>query len=217
MKTKILFIITLLAAAIFNLSSCKKGVEDIKTEVYGTISDYYSGQHIANATIKIISRNNSNVPFIIDTILSTSTNENGEYDIKFHGRREDYISYGIFINKQPEGYRDTFYDRIKKKHSNQLNFSMKGNAYLKVHIKNVTPFDNNDLIDLSAIIYISSGVGNYVGHGTKIDTNVIFSTEGQGTHFMKLEWFVTKNNINKFSIDSIYCNSQDTAYYTLNY
>jgi hypothetical protein len=217
MRNQTFLTLLLLSGILLCFISCKKGVEDIRTEVYGTISDYYSGKHIANATIKIISRNNSNVPFIVDTILSTSTNEDGEYDVTFHGRREDYISYGIFVNKQPEGYRDVFYDRIKKKHSNQLDLSMKGNAYLKVHIKNITPFDNNDKIDLSAIIYFSSGVGNYVGHGTKIDTSVIFSTEGQGSHYMKLEWFVTKNEIDKFYIDSIYCNSLDTAYYSLLY
>jgi hypothetical protein len=192
-------------------------VEDIRTKVYGRITDYYSGQPIANAEVKIISRNTISSPFVYDTIESTSTNDNGEYDITFHGRREDYISYGIFINKQPEGYRDSFYDRIKKKHSNHLNFDMKGNAYLKVHVKNVTPYDNNDRIELAAIIYKSSGLGDYVGNGTNVDTNVLFSTKGQGSLYVKLEWLVSKNNNVKEYIDSIYCTSFDTAYYSLNY
>ena len=94
---------------------------------------------------------------------------------------------------------------------------MKGNAYLRIHIKNVTPFDNHDHIGLTGAIYISSGIGDYQGYGTNIDTNVIFSTRGQGSLFVKLGWLVTKNNITKGYLDSIYCSSMDTANYALNY
>jgi uncharacterized protein YxeA len=217
MKTKILFIITLLAIIILNFSSCKKGVEDIRTKVYGRITDYYSGQPITNAAVKIFTIDSRFEPFRYDTTNATLTDDNGEYEITFHGRREDYINYGISISKQPEGYKINDFGGIKKKHSNQLDFSMRGNAYLKVHIKNVTPFDNNDKIDLDAIIFFASGVGNYVGHGIKIDTSVLFSTQGEGNLYMKLDWFIIKNSITKEYLDSIYCTSMDTANYTLNY
>lgn len=216
MKPQILLITTLLVAVCF--SSCKKGVEDIRTKVYGRITDYYSGRPIANASVKIFAIDSRFQPFNYDTTNATITDGNGEYEMTFYGRREDYISYGILIKKQPEGYKiSNFGGMIKKKHSNHLNFDLKGNAYLRVHIKNVTPFDNNDNIDLSAIIYTSSGVGSFLGLGTKIDTSIIFSTKGQGNLYIILDWFVIKNSITHEFLDSIYCRSMDTATYNLNY
>ena len=191
--------------AVIYFNSCKKGAEDIRTKVYGRITDYYSGQPIANATVKIFTIDSRFQPFRYDTTNATITDDNGEYEITFHGRREDYISYGILINKQPEGYKvSNFGGMIKKKQSNHLNFDLKGNAYLMVHVKNASPFDNNDKIDLAAIIYTSSGVGSFLGLGTKVDTNLIFSTQGQGNLYMILDWFVIKNSITNEYLDSIY-------------
>jgi hypothetical protein len=217
MRNQTFLSLLLLPVILLCCVSCKKGVEDIRTKVYGTLYDYYTGNPIAGAEVKVLSFDNQS-PDYSDTIKATTSNSNGEYEITFYGRRDNNISYHLFIHKQPEGYLES--DRqfeIRKKHSNLFNFNLKGNAYLKVHIKNQTPYNNDDLIQLWAGIFQASQVGNFVGQGTNVDTNVLFSTKGTGSRFVWLGGYITKNNIPKEFEDSIYCNSLDTAYYSLLY
>lgn len=198
-------------------SSCKKeGEQCIRTKVKGVITDYDSGNPVADATV-YVHQIYELFPSTHDTITSGKTDENGEYEIKFHARAEDLYSYTISVKKVPEGYNDEQITGLRKKHTNKIDRAVRGNVYLNIHIKNISPFNNDDYIRVSGVIHISSSVGVYEGDGMNIDTNVIYTARGTGSILFKLWWKVTKNDIDQYYEDSIFCPSLTTTNYSLNY
>lgn len=193
------------------LLSCNKKEQYIRTKVYGVIKDYYSEQPIANATVGVYRNNSFYNPYVDDTVATTLTNSDGEYEIKFHARKEDGYSYGVYVSKEPEGYNESSIATINKKHSNECNYSVKGRAWLCVHVKNISPYNEQDYIKISAWP-ASSG---HIAYGVNVDTNYFFYAKGSND--IHIGWFVKKNSIIQYYADTIYCPSLDTTYFTIYY
>jgi hypothetical protein len=174
-----------------------------------------TGNPIPGVSVYIISLDSHYPDVKRDTIAATSTDDNGYYEITFHGRREENITYYVSLIKQPEGYQGA--NDIRKKHSNHFSFNLKGSAYLKVHFKNAHPYDNLDHITIDAVLQFGNGVGTFDARGMNVDTNVLFSTRGQGNQFLFLSGFIIKNQITTVFLDSIFCSSPDTSMYNLFY
>ena len=201
-----------LLTSLLILNSCHKEEQYIRTKVHGVIKDYYSEQPIANATVGVFRYNTSYDPHIEDTVATTLTNINGEYEIVFHALREEKYVYFVFVNKESGGYNESYFDQIKKRHSNDLSYNVKGRAWLSVHVKNITPFDEHDYIKISAW---PAQYGGLEAYGVSVDTNITCYTKGSS--YIHLVWYVTKNDIKQYYENTIYCPSLDTTYYTINY
>ncbi len=80
-------------------------------------------------------------------------------------------------------------------------------AYVRVHAKNVTPYDNNDRINI--------GGGGFL-YGANIDTTLI-QGPFQGTQNGGFGWNVIKNNISTDISIQLYFIGRDTIDYTINY
>ena len=201
-----------LLTSLLILNSCHKEEQYIRTKVHGVIKDYYSEQPIANATVGVYRNNSFFNPYVDDTVATTLTNHDGEYEIKFHARKEDEFGYAVYVNKEPEGYNEIYHEEIKKRHSNNYNFNVKGRAWLSVHVKNISPYDEHDYIKITAW---PAQYGRLEAYGVSVDTNITCYTKGSNN--IHIGWFVIKNSIQQYYADTIYCPSLDTTYYTINY
>lgn len=81
-------------------------------------------------------------------------------------------------------------------------------AWIKVHVKNVNPFDDNDYLFTA-----SKGGGHY--YGLKIDS--FESHIGRGNRKVELYWTITKNKIETIHFDSLFLPAHDTVPYEILY
>ena len=86
-------------------------------------------------------------------------------------------------------------------------------AYIRVHAKNVNPFDFDDWIDMTSGLLGGGGAGLY---GVNVDT-VLIRGPFKGTQNGGFGWVVDKNNIRTTFTDQLYFIGRDTINYTINY
>jgi len=83
-------------------------------------------------------------------------------------------------------------------------------AWIKFHVKNVNPFDENDKIDINRSCF------SKILYGNRIDTTII--CEEIGNKNLELVWWVTKNNNKTRYIDTIpYLKAHDTTCFEIKY
>ncbi|MEP7194959.1 MAG: hypothetical protein ABI851_00455 [Saprospiraceae bacterium] len=78
-----------------------------------------------------------------------------------------------------------------------------------MHIKNVNPFDENDLISTNS----DGGGGEY--YGSLVDDNEMHIA--RGNRKSKLSWLIIKNKIKEYKFDSLYLQAHDTLRYEILY
>ncbi|MBK7856301.1 MAG: hypothetical protein IPJ79_16690 [Bacteroidetes bacterium] len=188
-KTKLL--IAILTTLCF--TSCKK-VKNNQADATIYVKQYKTNAPIANAKI-LITRGKPGSGFgssIVDTLY---TDANGKASYK-KTLDEDYMYYA-------EAYKEKYFDTHNQQVSvtlGQKNFSttifMYAHSYVKLHVKNVNPFNNFDLFELSGYC-----VNNFFIQGFTVDTTFFFCDYGNGLEFMGdfehgYSYSVTKNNVN---------------------
>ena len=83
-------------------------------------------------------------------------------------------------------------------------------AWIKFHVKNVNPYDENDKIDINRSCFSKLLIGS------RIDTNIICEEVGNKT--LDLVWWVTKNNTKIRLNDTIpFLKAHDTTYFEIKY
>ena len=215
-------------------TACRKDTYTTTTSVEGTLTDYWTGAPVDNADVYIVQQlpTNPTVPpyhnWIQDTITHLKTDGNGYFHYKF---LEDEIKNnasgngaGCIYRKDP-WYNETYSSEgIPKGEICVLNDKLKGNALVQVHIKNQTPYDQYDYINVGVITNDAFGgycapVGGYQAIGMNIDTIIQFKATARCSQFfyVKISWGVSKNSVNNNFLDSIYCTALSTYTYNLNY
>ncbi|MCW8967601.1 MAG: hypothetical protein OQK43_03515 [Flavobacteriales bacterium] len=130
-----------------------------------------------------------------------NTDVNGR--VTFKAEKNDE-SYSV---KVPDGV-DYFGDAtsLKQGENNRVFLEASPFAYVRVHAKNVNPFDNNDRINIG---------GGFL-YGANVDT-IVIQGPFKGTGTGNFGWNVIKNNVSTdFSIQ-LYFIGRDTINYTIEY
>ena len=187
-RIKNVFSLFFLLVVFVCLNCCKK---DKYPDSTGNIHvrQYKTGAAIANAMVVITKGNPANgvgtVP--VDTVFTDNYGNATFSGVMDH----DYFYYA-------EGYKDNYFDT----HENQSSLTdgtahivMYAHSYVKLHVKNVNPFDQYDLLQFSA------GCNPYV-QGLAIDTIINFCDNGY--EFMgDFELYAYSYTVTKNSNDTV--------------
>ena len=148
----------------------------------------------------------------------TDASGNFSFDINV----QHVVSYKIIIQKDSYFYYEKIInpDAWTPGQTYSLSYNIYPEAYIKLDIKNVNPFDNND------VIYYAFATGysdcteccsNKYFSGTGIQFNTIFKCKTFGAVNADLIWHFTKNNIDTQYDSIIYCKPFDTTCIKIRY
>jgi hypothetical protein len=200
--------------------SCKKEKDDINYTIEGTITDINDNSPIESAKLTISKREVSSGTFnsSYSKISELTTTNNGLYSIiteygsvesfKFELSHLDYFSKEIIVNP----------DDLSTEITNEYNFELTSKGYIKINIKNNSPYDILDQISFNSI---NSSCTNCVKfnsielNGTTVDT--ILEGGIEANKYYKYQYFVTKNGVTNTYLDSVFCTIGDTTFTPLLY
>ena len=177
-----------------------------KTTVDFRIVEYGTNQPIENARI-ILKQCESEFlggTFCIelDTVF---TDAQGRFKLDLS---ETPLALELGISAENYFAFDGDYSLLWNRH-NTGDIALYPHAWLKVHIKNVNPFDVFDKLELGLI------PGHEVFYGETVDIEKNYLCYGNS--FQQVGWYVTKNQVNEVKIDSIFLSHHDTVSYNLFY
>ena len=177
-----------------------------KTTVDFRIVEYGTNQPIENARI-ILKQCESEFlggTFCIelDTVF---TDAQGRFKLDLS---ETPLALELGISAENYFAFDGDYSLLWNRH-NTGDIALYPHAWLKVHIKNVNPFDVFDRIKFGW----ESGEIYY--YGQELDT--LFTYKLVGNQDFRATWWVFKNNQSSFFVDTLYLPGHDTTFYEILY
>ncbi|MBP7698997.1 MAG: hypothetical protein KA101_00005 [Saprospiraceae bacterium] len=177
-----------------------------KTTVDFRIVEYGTNQPIENARI-ILKQCESEFlggTFCIelDTVF---TDAQGRFKLDLS---ETPLALELGISAENYFAFDGDYSLLWNRH-NTGDIALYPHAWLKVHIKNVNPFDVFDKLELGWV-----GGSNPI-YGSDVDSILIYKL--LGNRELSLSWASTKNNQIYFYKDSLYLPGHDTTFYEILY
>lgn len=165
-------LITLLccASVVFTWQSCSKNGSE---SVEGRVLEYGSNKPIANATVYLMEVKGTFLgPSGSSKIDSTTSDQNGRY--KFTYMDNPYVS-------EIRGKANLYYDNhayiMGTGRKLKTDLILDPHAWLRIHVKNVNPVDENDGISFETFSCNETG---YVG--TDIDEKLICQFRGNKSH-----------------------------------
>jgi hypothetical protein len=149
-------------------------------------------------------------------IDSTKTDKNGYYSFtyKYKGKY-DGSSFDLRANVSDSYYKRGRFETIGP--TDHLiwdyNLELIPKAWVKVHIKNINPFNDADLV------WVSGGWSGALKddryYGKTVD--LFIKKEIIGNDSLGISWDITKNNIDYFKTSKVYCPALDTTYFEILY
>ncbi len=200
--------------------SCKKDKE--KITINGVVTDPNMNVKVSNAHVTISASMvtsgfyNSNYT----DIASTTTDGNGAFTFEFEKQKS--AGYRIYISK--DNYFDNTIDIPDGKIVSGTPYTPTYNiypvAYVKLHVKNSTPFDTNDKIRYSYTSGYTSCFeccSNVIikGYGQHYDT--ISKCKTYGSQNVIINWSVYKAGYDIAYGDTFFCTPFDTTFYEILY
>jgi hypothetical protein len=200
----IITFITLLTLLPF--AGCKKEPTDPKRVIFeGTILEKGTSKPIDSVAVVILESQSYTGPFTVaDTVF---TDKAGYF--RYDGGEE----YGVLVDKKIKAYatKDGYYEVDRFGYtavgSATWNTEMSPYAWCTVHIKNVRPVDEKDVMGTAHVV--NDGFSDRYFKGTKIDTMVTFRKPGN-------EWwplyysYIKGGVVSPVFLDSIYMIGHDT-------
>ena len=155
-----------------NLFSCDKVKQDeIDATIY--VKEFKTNKPIANAKV-LITRGKSGSGYGGMEVATIYTDENGKADYGDKNADKDYMYYA-------EAYKDNYFNTHNQQVSvtrGKKNFEttivMYAESYVKLHVKNVNPFNNIDLIQFLSFCNSNPSVQL---QGENIDTTFLYCVD----------------------------------------
>ena len=196
-------------------SACEKDPtpnNSFDTVIFGTVLDAESNQPIEGVSILCV-----NVYDLIrpDTSFVTQTDNNGKYQLKQKVSLSEYGgSAGTYFIAHYKNYFNSNLNYIIG-NINECNIKLVKNSFLKVHIKNATPYNSSDLYRFG--VDSNNDYSNYWYNfnGMYIDTSLTLNIIPNTTHLIR--WSSKKNNILTSTNENVYFQSGDTIYRSILY
>ncbi len=193
------------------ITSCEKDPNSTDTIFYGTVVDSKTNQPIQGATISYYWSSYDLMPSASEYV--TKTDKEGKYNFRLRVPYYNIDGYQFTFTVNYPGYLGS-YIWYTPGLINQNNIILIKNAYLKIHIKNTSPYNVHDHFSLYWTDYDNTDEG-YDGYGTNIDTTITRVVAPNNN--CEIKWEVLKNNsFNQYN-ENIYISSSDTNYYTIFY
>jgi hypothetical protein len=194
----------------FLMVQCRKESNNF-VKVSGKVLEFGSNKPIANAKVAVYEEGGA---FLGSTwtklVDSTHTDANGFYRIEksnIDNASSFYVAAAAnkYYTFDPTKYVATGQDVMNN------DIVLDPFAWIKVHVKNVNPFDDKDKIGLG------NGIGTLqIFHiGKNIELNHVNKLKGNSP--ITIDWSVTKNGILKEFRDTIKISAQDTLKYEILY
>ncbi|MGZ4035175.1 MAG: carboxypeptidase-like regulatory domain-containing protein [Bacteroidia bacterium] len=195
-------------AAIIFFSACRKITRE--TSVSGHVYDACSQATIPFAHITLSKSDDACNHCGSSVEMDTYTDANGFFSLNYKAERH----YLYSVNASVNNYISDGVNSDNFKNNDNKKILLHAKVYVKVHIKNTTPFDVNDQIDVE---YIYTSQLPYEYHGTAVDTTIVLEAMGCTNH--DLRWTVKKNGITTNYDATINCNTAplDTTLYNISY
>jgi hypothetical protein len=197
------------------LFTCKK--ENKITFVSGIAIDRFTHHPIANADIIIIKckADDGGVPYDQHTVITLKTDDEGKFNYEYYADT-DYPYHYLFAQKPSECCGGDNWG-IKPGEKNYSIIEMTYWSYYSLHIKNNTPFDNNDGLCVYYSIYPITITSCNTPMITGMNINYYTFRGDFGNRYLHLKWFVTKNGLQTIYQDSVFLTPCDTINYEILY
>lgn len=190
--------------------------------IQGTATDSRSGSPLAGVTVSLKVKEVSGGTFSnsFTTISSTTTSSSGAYSFTFENRTA--AEYKLVTTKSLYFSKEQVKnpDHLSTSNPNTWNAVMDPQAWYNINIVNASPYDSFDEI----IYQHTEGTTNCAGccspnaiTYTGMAVNETIDCMLIGDTWLKFQWLVTKASGSVLFMDSVYCTSGDTTYYSLNY
>jgi 5-hydroxyisourate hydrolase-like protein (transthyretin family) len=205
---KSIHVIFLSIALIATVSCKKKNSLFSNTTIVGRVTNKATGKPIENLTVFLYYRQSGNmiIPSSERLIKKRTTNENGEYDIKFWAKGDR--SHEIEV--VPDDYYKE-YKLVKNQESQTINFELIPKSVLKFKIKNVSPYNKEDRIYLRTKSSQYEGLNQeYEFIGMNVDTTIYAVVNGY--YPVGFLGSYTKNNVKTEFKNSVICASPGCEY-----
>ncbi len=199
-----------LATAALLLSCCKPTVTTSPSPNYTTTVTGYtvttdSLDPIPNIVLNINPLAGSyTTPVGGKTVRTDST---GRFEFIYTGPA--YGQIGISFGGNNSYHNLGGYDYITPYTTQTHNIQLQPYGWLKLHVKNVNPWNGDDLL------WVGIGNGNGLIENGIVDKTVFFKTPGNGK--TTIGWGVTKNGIENIYRDTFYLPGFDTTFYEILY
>ena len=196
----------------FLMTQCRKEANNF-IKVSGKVLEFGSNKAIPNAKVGIYEEGGeflgSTWTKLVDT---TRTDANGFYSIN-----KPNIDKGssFFISAAANKYYT--YDPnnylVTGQNVTNNNIVLDPFAWIKVHVKNVNPFNDRDSILLGNVVGPADGTMTYIGKNVELN----FINKIRGNLPIRATWTVAKNSIGKSFVDTIKVSAHDTLKYEILY
>jgi hypothetical protein len=193
------------------LTQCRKDNKTTFIKTSGKILEFGSNKPIKNAKVGIYSEGGEFLGSTWTKLLDTTrTDATGFYHFD-----KDNLDKGssFFISAVAEKYYafDPNNYLVTGKEVLNNNIVLDPFAWIKVHVKNVNPFNDADSILLGSVVGDLRGL--YIGK----NIDAIYINKVQGNTQMSASWIVIKNSIRSRFSDTIAIPAHDTLNYEILY
>ena len=220
MKNLFYFLVTI---SLFSTSfACNKKNDIVpstnQTIIEGRVIEKGSNKPVAGAKIifsECVAGDGTFSPSTCLDVESTTTDVNGNF--RFTKDADTADRYRIRAQKANYGAPVEVYQVAKaREKTTNIDFTLPAFAWIKFHVKNVKPLDDDDLIVAPGY---NGGNLKYRFYGRYVDTTYILGGRGYiGNEKILTDWFVYRANSNKQLFkDSVYCKPLDTVFYEIKY
>ncbi len=147
MKTLKFYHIIVVSLFLIGLVGCSK--ESTETEVNGFVADATNFNRLAGATVYLKAVNDNCFSCQGNTIETTTTDANGNFGFNF--THDKSLTYNVVANYT--NYYTSFNGGVllKNGEKNTAILTLTPKAYLRVFIKNTSPYDGNDVIGYNTL------------------------------------------------------------------
>ena len=212
--------IILLIFGLTILMSCKKKTSEI--DISGTLFDPNAGEYIVGAVVSVQATG------IVDgiynagytTITSGTTDQNGQFSFiidesAYDSFRFTFIKDGYYITQEIHSASN-----IDPEHPFSKTFNFYTKSYIKLNVKNIYPFDDQDKIS----IYFQNppstcpeccSADAIQMTGMNIDT--VINCTSYGNYYLILSYSYTKNNNTHIFNDTLLTQAFDTTYHSVHF
>lgn len=198
------------ATLMLTVTCGKDNFDKSKTVVSGYLLEYGSEVPLSNVTGYIAACDGTVFGgggcWPIDSFL---TNNDGSF---YHEFKHDPTGVYVYDFEQIENYYKIDWRSIHEGALNEYVHFVDPYSWIKLHVKNVDPFDEYDNIQ-----YVGGwGGGSPIDHyGTEVD--FIDYRRARGNRENYLKWWVIKNGETNVFSDTVYYEAHDTTFYEILY